>query len=484
MLQAAQDKNNTLNWAGAFIVLATIAVFAFTGQYLVLLAPVGVLVLSLIMLNWKTAWWIFLFSIPASIQISFLHDTLSTSVPDEPMMWLFLFTFIIIYAARPSILPEWWWRSPIVLVVVLQFLWLIVAVCFSQEPFISLKFLLAKCWFLVSYFLLPLFIFRTKKDFKRAFLLFLVPLLITMIIIMIRHAQRHFSFLLINRSISIIYFNRVDYAAVMSMFFPLLLVAYHLMKGMALWKRWAMRLIILFFLPAVYFTYARGAIIAIIFALVIGVIIRKKLVQWVMPAVFVLMTVGVTYMVRHNKYIDFRPDYEHTFTHLTFADHLVATFRGTDMSSMERLYRWIAGVRMSTDQPVTGYGPNSFWYFYKPYAVTSFRTYVSRNPERSTTHNYFLFMLVEQGWPAMLLYALLLQVFFVQAQRTYHRFKDRFYRSVTIGVAMLFAAGFINDFFSELIETHKVGALYYIALALLIILTKKSKDEEKTGVVE
>ena len=196
-----------------------------------------------------------------------------------------------------------------------------------------------------------------------------------------------------------------------------------------------------------------------------------------MPAFYGLVALAATYMVRHNKYYDFRPNFNQTYTHTNFADHMVATFRGTDMSSMERLYRWVASVRMSNDRALTGYGPNAFYYYYKPYAVTAFRTYVSRNPEMSTTHNYFLSMLVGQGWPAMLLYAALVMVVLVYAQRIYHRFKDKFYRSVTIGLAMLFAAGFINNFFSELIETHKVGALFYLCLSLLILLDRKSRTD-------
>lgn len=109
-----------------------------------------------------------------------------------------------------------------------------------------------------------------------------------------------------------------------------------------------------------------------------------------------------------------------------------------------------------------------------------FRTYVSRNTEQSTTHNYFLFMLVGQGWPAMILYGILLVVVFAQAQKIYHRFHDPFYKKITMAVIMVFAAGFVNNFFSELIETHKVGGLFYISLALLVVLDRKSKTEKPT----
>jgi O-antigen ligase len=296
-----------------------------------------------------------------------------------------------------------------------------------------------------------------------------------MLLIVYFHKNLGFDFTLINKAVGTIYYNRVDYATVMSMAFPLVWVAYPLTKHWKTWQRALLLLTFPFFAIAIYLTFARGAMLAIFFAIAMGVGIRMKIAQYFLPAFYGVIALLVVYMVRDNKYIDYRPNYEHTYTHFTFTDHMIATFRGEDMSSMERLYRWIAAARMSTDQPLTGYGPNSFYYHYKPYAVTSFRTYVSRNMEQSTTHNYFLYMLVEQGWPAMLLYAILLIVFFAVAQRTYHRFNDRFYRHATMGVAMMFAAGFINNFFSELIETHKVGIMFYISIALMVVLEHKSK---------
>jgi hypothetical protein len=41
----------------------------------------------------------------------------------------------------------------------------------------------------------------------------------------------------------------------------------------------------------------------------------------------------------------------------------------------------------------------------------------------------------------------------------------------------MFAAGFVNNFFSELIENHKVGALFYLSISLLVILDLKSRKE-------
>jgi O-antigen ligase len=450
-----------------------------TGYYYLLAAPIAYLYVVLMGVNWKTAYWILLFTIPPSIQLYFFSDTVSITLPDQPMMWLFLGLLLVMLARNPKIIPEWYWRDPMVLIVVLQFLWTIIAVIYSEMLFYSFKFLLVKSWLLVAFFVFPIWIFKEKKDFVRGFFVLLIPMLITVIVILIHHSLYGFAFHKIQRAITQLYYNHVDYSTVISMYFPLLLVTcWPLVRKRHVLIKAALALVIIIFIAGIGFAYARAAVVAIIFAAVVGVAMRLRMANLVMPGFYAVIILLMCYMVPNNKYISFRPDFEHTYMRKDFADHVIATFRGTDMSSMERLYRWIAAVRMSKERPVTGVGPRAFYFYYKPYTVTSFRTYVSRNPEQSTTHNYFLYMLVEQGWPAMILYAIFMVVVFAKAQKIYHRFKDKFYRSVTIGLAMTIAVGFINNFFSELIETHKVAALFYIPVVMLVILEKKSREEQ------
>ena len=75
----------------------------------------------------------------------------------------------------------------------------------------------------------------------------------------------------------------------------------------------------------------------------------------------------------------------------------------------------------------------------------------------------------------MLFYAALIMIVLQVAQSTYHRLHDKFYKATTLGLVMLFAAAFINNCFSELTDTHKVGALFYLSMALIMILSRKSK---------
>jgi hypothetical protein len=92
----------TKNWfnASAFGVLfLTIVLFAYTGNLFILLTPLVYLYLVLVGLNWRAAYWLFLFTIPASIQINFAADTMAITLPDEPIMWIFLLLFALVYAS-------------------------------------------------------------------------------------------------------------------------------------------------------------------------------------------------------------------------------------------------------------------------------------------------------------------------------------------------------------------------------------------------
>lgn len=465
---------------GAFIFLLFAALTAFTNNYFLILVPFGLLFAGWLILNWKSAYWFFIFCIPISFEFSIFNNRLSTTIPDEQVMWAFLLLFAFMFFGRKHLFPEWFLRNPITLVLALQFVWLIVAVMFSENIYLSGKYFLSQTWFAVSYIIFPIFIFRDKKDFKKAFILFSIPFILHVIVVFCWHYTLHFGYWASNIVVRPLYMNHVDYSTMLSMYFPLLLIAFQLCKGYRT-KRVVLLLIIIFFIPAILVAGARAAMLAVAFALFINMAIRKRFVNWVMPVMYAIIITCVFLLAKDNRYYKLRPDMKYTATQATFAETVTAMFSGNDMSSMERFYRWIACVRMSNERPLTGVGPNNFYDYYKAYTVTAFQTWVSRNEERSTTHNYFLLMLVEQGWPAMLLYAILIMVMFAQAQKMYHNIKDPFYKKVTMGLIMVLAAGFVNNFFSELITTHKVGFMFYVPLVLLVVVKHLSEKEENNG---
>ena len=101
--------------------------------------------------------------------------------------------------------------------------------------------------------------------------------------------------------------------------------------------------------------------------------------------------------------------------------------------------------------------------------MKSFRTYVSDNPEKSTTHNYFLLQLAEQGVPGFLLFLTLLATALLLAERLYHRAAQRpEVRRVVLAATLSLVIIVFHLVLNELVEVDKIGPVFFICLALLV----------------
>ena len=145
---------------------------------------------------------------------------------------------------------------------------------------------------------------------------------------------------------------------------------------------------------------------------------------------------------------------------------------------MERAYRWVAAGHMVPYHPWVGWGPGNFVFFYEGHTVRSFETYVSDNPERSGIHNYFLMTLVEQGFPGILfLMALLLGPLFYGQRMYLRKYKkygqqanDQQREDLAILMAAMLSLVVIDAFLliNDLLETDKIGALFFLNLAVIV----------------
>lgn len=190
----------------------------------------------------------------------------------------------------------------------------------------------------------------------------------------------------------------------------------------------------------------------------------------------ILLFGSLYYFITKNHYLALQPDFEKTIIHSNLSEHLDAMYSMKELSTSERIYRWVAGIRMSSVHPITGFGPATFYSQYKHYTDSRFRTYVSDNPEKSTVHNYFLLTTVEQGFPGLLLLVTLLFVFFLRCQKLFLQIKDPFYKTLLLILSMAMTHIVTVNFFSDMIETDKIGTFYFLCLGVLIVLERNIKS--------
>ena len=134
---------------------------------------------------------------------------------------------------------------------------------------------------------------------------------------------------------------------------------------------------------------------------------------------------------------------------------------------MERFYRWVAAKNMIADMPFTGSGPSTFNQVYKRYTDDAFRTYVSDNPEQSTTHNYFLLTFSEQGIVGGLLFIALCVYMVLKASWLYPRMRTPEYRSILMMAMLSLSTILFHSLLNELIEVDKIGPMFWICMVII-----------------
>jgi O-antigen ligase len=221
-------------------------------------------------------------------------------------------------------------------------------------------------------------------------------------------------------------------------------------------------------LLAIYFTYTRAAYAAILLAAGAYFVIRWRLLRLVLAGLGVVIFVGFLYLSYDNNYLDFAPEFNRTISHEDFGNLMEATYKMEDISTMERVYRWVAAFQMSFERPWMGFGPGNFVNFYQSYTVNNFETYVSDNPEGSGVHCYYLMTLVEQGYIGVLIFIALSFMVLLQGEKIYHRCADpmrrRIIMALTLSTVVMDAFLLIND----MVETDKMGSFFFICMAILV----------------
>jgi O-antigen ligase len=363
--------------------------------------PAVVIALWLAITDFRRLFFVMLACIPISIEIEF--GGLGTDLPDEPLMWLLMLTGVAWFARNIHLLDARVVRHPVTLALIGHLMWMIICAVASQDTGISLKFLAAKTWYVIVFYFLGIHFLQTQRDFKELLWYFGLSLLFTVTIVFTRHALIGFSFEEVAYVMGPFYRNHVSYACIMTVFLPFIWYGAKWYPSGS-FTRFFLLSSVVFLVIAINFAYTRAAYVALVAAVGIYWIIRRKWLRWVLAGTLALFTVIFTFVGSRDNWLEFAPDYERTVTHTRFDNLLEATTKLEDISTMERVYRWIAASYMIREKPLTGFGPGTFYSFYRNYTVTSFKTYVSGNPERSGIHNYYLMTTVEQGLPGLLFF--------------------------------------------------------------------------------
>ncbi len=475
-LHIGQDDLRVFFFTGfAAITLLSLLAALIADYWPLALLPAAPLLIYLLLVDPRLVFLILFACVPISTEV-YLPNGFGTDLPTEPLMVILTGAGFLYFLRHGFSRPLVNWKHPISLLLFLHLGWIAVSALYAGNAFVSVKYLLAKTWYIVPFYLLAGVFLRRPADLRRLFWFIYFPLTASLLITLARHAPLGFSFAEVHRVLHPFYRNHVIYASILAIFFPFLCVMWR-WQARGSFQRSLLFVSIPLYLVAIYLAYTRAAYVALAVAAGAQLIFSLRLTRQVIALLLVGALALLVYFSAANRYLDYAPNYEETVSHYDFNNLIEATYQFEDISTMERLYRWVAGAFMVAEKPWFGFGPGNFYPEYKSYTVTSFRTYVSNNPERSGIHNYYLMILVEQGFPGLFLFLALIIVALVTGERLYHQLDERRDRQMVL-IALHFLVIILTlSLINDLIETDKVGPFFFISLAILVNLDEKNNRE-------
>ncbi|MCG9900704.1 MAG: O-antigen ligase family protein [Hydrotalea sp.] len=458
------------NWILPFSAILALFFIAFLlrSPFYVFLVPAAFILYILfknLSLDARHIWWFMWLCLPMSGEWQ-VTTSLGLDMPMEPLLIILTGVGILSWLYRPSLFPNHFMQSVVGTLLLIHVAWLGLQLLFSSTPLLSLKYLLAKIWYIFP-FVLMLPVWLEDNSFWKKLVVFSVAaMLLGVIQTLIRHAAYGFEFDALENIFHPFYRNHVTYSAILIVVMAILFANYWMTDNKKVRK--ISLGIGLLFLIALYFSFSRGAWLAGLLGMAsIFIFLKRWWVQVMVLTAIALASISI-WITQDQRWHFLRPAYDQTIYHTDFDAHMQATFALKDVSNAERIHRWIAGARMITERPMVGFGPNSFYENYRYYTNPLFRTWVSDNPEKSTVHNYYLLVAVEQGiigwliWMAMIVTVLLRLQFFIQHE------KDKMYRVIWLTTGAVFVMILALNLINDLIETDKVGGVFWVCIGLVI----------------
>jgi len=466
ILRDGTNPHRWLVWSVAALSALCVCAGAALDAWWLVGIPLAVLVFWLAVVDFRKVFFLMLACIPISVEME-LPGGLGTDLPSEPLMWVLTLVGVAWFVRHWRSVDGRFVRHPISLALFLHLAWTAVAVIGSTDFLVSFKFLLAKGWYVIVFYFLAAHILKDERDQKNLLWWFFVPLILTVTIILIRHAPHGFSFKEVNYVMGPFYRNHVMYACLLAIFLPFVWYGtYWYRRYSGAW--WLLVLGIGLLIVGINFAYTRAAYVALVAAAGIYWLVRRKLTKVVLLVSCIAVVGFATIVTKRDNWLAFAPNYERAVSHTSFDNLLEATTKLEDISIMERVYRWVAAAYMIQDRPLTGFGPGNFYFNYKKYTVSSFKTYVSGNPERSGIHNYYLMVTVEQGIPGLLFFLGFCFTVIFMGQQIYHRTPNPGRRRILVSALLSFTLIALLMLMNDFVETDKIGSLFFVCAAVMV----------------
>ncbi|HXB40967.1 MAG TPA: O-antigen ligase family protein [Bacteroidia bacterium] len=441
------------------------------------LLPVAVALILVAFFSFDTFVFSIVFFTPLAVTLKELgiNSELDLSLPTEPFMAAVLL-LIPVYQLYTKFISHKVLSHPVTKIIFLQLIWMIVTCITSEMPLVSVKYLIARLWFICSAYFMMTYLF-TKKDnnvFKYLWL-YILPLTGVAIYITVQHAAYNFDEHVADWIPSPFFNDHTAYAAALAMYIPPL-VGFLFLKRFSYFQRLIITFCLVVISTAVVLSFTRAAWVGLAAAIGLLVLLAFK-VKFRTLLITAVTGIGLFLLFQTQILIFLNQNNTASGNDAMQNVESISNIK-TDDSNLERLNRWSCAIKMWQERPLMGWGPGTYMFQYAPFQKASEKSLISTNAgTNGNAHSEYLGPLSEQGVLGMVLVLAMLVTVFNMGFRTVYKAKDRAQKIlamiILLGLTTYFVHGFLNNF----LDTDKLSIPFWGFIAALVVIDIKQKEE-------
>ena len=352
---------------------------------------------------------------------------------------------LVIQNLRYPVFPAYLRNSAIVWTVIFYLVWIFFTSITSENTITSLKFLLARLWFIVPVLFYGSSVFYEPKKIRWFLWLFLSAMIVAITYTILVHASYRFGEKESHWVMWPFFKDHTIYGALVALVVPLIFAFYFSRKHSALLQFILIGFMVISIL-GLYFSYTRAAWLSVFLGLVIWMLIRFKVkFSWIAG---ISLVVGIYIWASWDSIQQdlARNKYEHTTEE--FGERLQsATNVTTDASNLERINRWNCAIDMFRERPWVGFGPGMYSFEYARFQRPENLTIISTNfGNMGNAHSEYLGPLAEMGWIGMLSMLAIVAAIFYEGITLYNQWppEDREIKTLLMGFIISLSTYFIH----------------------------------------
>jgi len=452
----------------SFLFIGVNGYFLFHGNYYFSLLPLAVSVVYFSFYKTKELLFFVILCTPFSLNLEQLSlGNVGFYLPTEPI----LFGLMILLSIRALLRGTYdkkLLNHPITLSVFFYLFWMGITAFTSSNPIVSVKFLIAKLWFVIPLFFYLIIVFRKKENMYRVVWLYLISLSVVVLITLVRHYTWGFDQKAAHWIMSPFYKDHTSYGAIVAFYIPLSIGLLYRKKNSAI-IQYILILFLVILSVGLLYSYTRAAWVSLVAALGVWVLFKLKIhVKYVVLLALFGGFVGYQYYTD----ISIALSKNKTDSSENISKHIESISNvSTDASNLERINRWNCAIRMFQERPVFGWGPGTYAFEYAPFQHSSEITVISTNfGNRGNAHSEYLGALSEMGVLGLCSFFVLLFFVFYKGSKLFIELEDKELKTLLLSVMLALVSYFAHGVLNNYLDTDKASVPVWTCFAIIVAI--------------